>query len=109
MQLNFDSEKSGGGIIEVLFDKDNTSDIVLVNEKGQELAFKQIYATVKDNVVYCILAPVEDVENLPADVAFVFMLARGHVFTVVRDEALCECIFLEYYNFLNGEGECHGK
>ena len=109
MQLNFDSDKSCGGIIEVLFDKDNTADIVLVNEKGQELAFKQIYATVKDNVVYCILAPVEDVENLPADGAFVFMLARGHAFAVVRDEALCECIFSEYYNFLKGEGECHGK
>ena len=109
MELNFDSEKGGDGIIEVLFDRDNTADIVLVNEKGQELAFKQIYATVKDNVVYCILAPVEDVENLPADGAFVFMLARGHAFAVVRDEALCECIFSEYYNFLKGEGECHGK
>lgn len=105
MQLNFDSEKSSGGIIEVLFDRDNTSDIVLVNEKGQELAFKQIYATVKNDVVYCILVPAEDVENLPADGAFVFMLARGQTFTVVRDEALCECIFSEYYNFLNGEGE----
>lgn len=49
MQLNFDSEKSGGGIIEVLFDKDNTSDIILVNEKGQELAFKQIYADRDDD------------------------------------------------------------
>ena len=109
MELDFDSEKSGGGITEVLFDKDNTAEIVLVNEKGQELAFKQIYATVKDDVVYCILAPTEDVKDLPADGAFVFMLARGHVFTVVRDEALCECIFSEYYNFLNGEGERHGK
>lgn len=105
MELNFNSEKGRNGITEVLFDKDNTADIVFVNEKGQELAFKQIYVTVKDDVVYCILAPTEDVEDLPTDGAFVFMLARNHTFTVVRDGALCKCIFAEYYRHLNVEGE----
>lgn len=105
MELNFDRNKNRDGITEVLFNKDNIADIVLVNEKGQELSFKQIYATVKDNAVYCILAPTEDVEELSADGAFVFVLACGQTFTVVRDKALSECIFSEYYRFLNEEGE----
>lgn len=100
-----DDKKGRSGILDVLFGKKNTADILLVNEKGQELAFKQIYAAVKEDAVYCILAPAEEVEGLAADGAFVFMLTSGQTFTVVQDEGLCECIFSEYYRSLKREDE----
>ena len=45
------SRQSRNRIIEMLFDRDDSSEIVLVNEEGQELAFKQVYATVRDGTI----------------------------------------------------------
>lgn len=105
MDFSRDNEKNSGGIIDVLFDKENTVDIVLVNENGQELAFKQVYASVKDNNVYCILAPIEDVLYLSKDGAFVFTLTQRQTFTVVKDIKICNQIFSEYYRALKRGGK----
>ena len=100
MELNRDKDKKDGGIVDVLFDKNNTEDIVLVNERGEELAFRQIYAAIKDDIVYCILAPAEEVKHMPENGAFVFALSRGQDLTVVKDSVLSDEIFSEYYHSL---------
>lgn len=98
MQYHKDYERENGGILDVLFDPYNTDEITLVNEKGQTLVCKQVYATVKDDAVYCILAPVVEVSGLAKDAAFAFLIDPEQTLTVVKNGALSEQIFLEYYN-----------
>ena len=105
MEFNRENKRPVGNILDILLDKDNHSEIVLVNEEGEELAFKQVYVTVNDRLVYCILAPVEDVKFLSKDGAFLFVVDKGFTFTVVRDPDKCEQIFSEYYHSLQGGGK----
>ncbi len=95
-------------IIEILFDQDDTSEIVLVNEEGQELAFKQVYATVRDGTVYCILAPLEEISCNARDGAFLFAVSAEGAFTAVRNAWTIDRIFSGYYRMLRSEGEKHG-
>lgn len=84
-------------ITEMLFDENSLSDIVMVNEKGQKLAFRQVYASIKNGVVYCILAPAEEVSAMSRNDALLFVLNADNTFTVVKNRAVTEQIFSEYY------------
>ncbi len=104
--MEFNRDNDGGcDLAEVLFDKDDSSDIVLVNGKGREATFRQIYATVAGGKVYCILAPVEDVEGIAEDEAFVFELGEGQTLTVVRDAEMSGAVFSEYYRAIAEGGK----
>lgn len=102
------SRQSRNRIIEILFDRNDSSEIVLVNEGGQELAFKQVYATVRDGTVYCILAPLEEISCNARDGAFLFAVSAEGTFTAVRSGRIIDQIFSGYYRMLRAGGEKHG-
>lgn len=102
------SRQSRNRIIEMLFDRDDSSEIVLVNEEGQELAFKQVYATVRDGTIYCILAPLEEISCNARDEAFLFTVSSEEVFMPVRNARIGNQIFSEYYRMLRSGGKEHG-
>ena len=95
-------------IIEILFDQNDSSEIVLVNEEWQELAFKQVYATVRDGTIYCILAPLEEISCNARDEAFLFTVSSEEVFMPVRNVRIGNQIFSEYYRMLRSGGKEHG-
>ena len=95
-------------IIEILFDQNDSSEIVLVNEEGQELAFKQVYATVRDGTIYCILAPLEEISCNARDEAFLFTVSSEEVFMPFRNVRIGNQIFSEYYRMLRSGGKEHG-
>ena len=97
-------KRSKNDLMDVLFCED-TAGFVLVNEKGQELAFRQVYATIKDGTVYCILVPAEKIYSLPHDGALPFVLSKEQTLTVVQDRQLAGQIFAEYYRKVKREGE----
>ena len=89
----------------VLLDADNNEDIVLVNEKGQELAFKQVYSIVSDGRLYCILAPLSDKFLKDNRMAFLFAVSEDGTLTAVRDRLFSQRIFSQYYNSLKTGGK----
>lgn len=102
------SRRSRNRIIEILFDRNDASEIVLVNEEGQELAFKQVYATVRDGTVYCILAPLEEISCNARDEAFLFTVSPEEVFMPVRNARISDQIFSKYYRMLRSGGKGYG-
>lgn len=85
--------------------KDVPAELVLENEEGKVLAFRKVFATEKDGVGYCILAPVQEVSGISPDEAFVFRTREGKVFSTVRDVGLSEEVFAEYYRSLSRGGQ----
>lgn len=102
--MKTNDEKPCGGIADILFDEDNNADVVLVNEKEQELAFKQVYAAVLDGTLYCILSPVERVGSMSRDEAIAFAVSDDDTLTCVKDCTLSRRIFAEYYNCVQRGG-----
>lgn len=104
MGLKKEDKMDKGGILDELFDRAE-KEIVLADEKGRELSFKAVFATVDNDAVYCILAPLEEVRGLSRNDALVFAVSRGQMFTPVKDKALCRKIFSEYYRFVREGGK----
>lgn len=84
-------------LTDILFNKRNNDLIILENDKGEEVTFSQIYATIIEGVVYCILAPVEGIYTKHTDDAFLFALDEDDSLVIVNDMRLAEKIFDEYY------------
>lgn len=107
MQLKRDNGRGRGrgSLMDLLFDNGNTGELTLENEKGQKLAVKQVYAAIKNDAVYCILAPAEEVADMPEDGAFVFALSSEGELKVVTDALLCGQIFAEYYRSIKTGGK----
>lgn len=89
-------------LLKVLFNKNDRSDLVLVNEDGKELVFAQVYAVAEGNAVYCILAPRTQVSGMDRNDALLFSVARDGTLTVVTDRACSQRIFAQYYRSIGG-------
>ena len=91
---------------EILFDKNRSAALTLTDGAGSDLRFEQVYATEREGALYCILRPLAVVKGLDVQSAIVFSVDEAGKFRAVKDAALSEAIFSEYYEaVLKNRGE----
>ncbi len=95
--------------VDALFDPNNNDNVVLYNEKDEPIEFEQIAIIPLANSVYVILRPVEKVEGVADDEAFVFEIIEdeeeGDTIHLVEDEKLIDEVFAEYNKLLDEDKE----
>lgn len=93
-------------IYDVLLDEENKDPIVLVDGNGRKTAFEQIAVIPYNEKLYCILKPVDKMENVADDEAIVFFVdEKGdeNVLEVETDELTAMEVFAQYYDLLDKE------
>ena len=100
--------------IDALFDENNSDQIKLFNEKGEEIAFDQIAVIPKGKKIYAILKPVSPMEGLAEDEALVFQVADptdvvGEYLTLVTDIDVIDQVFAVYDKLMDEEDKRRGS
>ncbi len=94
-------------IIDVLLDENNKEPIVLIDGNGKRLSFEQIAVIPFNEKLYCVLKPIDKIENVQDDEAIVFFVheeeGKEPVLMVETDEKTAMDVFEEYYNLLDEE------
>lgn len=94
-------------ILDVLLDEDNKDPIELIDGNGRRLRFEQIAVIPHNDKVYCVLKPIDKIENVNDDEAIVFFVyeqeGKDPVLMVETDEKVAMDVFEEYYNLLDAE------
>ena len=93
-------------IVDILLDENNTDNLVLFNEQGEEKEFEQIAVIPYEGKVYVILRPVDSAE-LADDEACVFALEPdGDDFSLelVIEDDLIDAVFDVYNKAAAEEG-----
>lgn len=108
-----EQEEEQMDILDVLLDEDNKEPIVLVDDKGRKLSFEQIAVIPFKEKIYCVLKPIDKIENVQDDEAIVFYVdekdGQPPVLMVETDEKVAMDVFEEYYNLLDSEEENGNK
>ena len=86
-------------LMAILFDESNMQAVEMVNERGECVKFSQVFATVYNEEVYCILAPINEVKGLDRNVALVFKVDEECA-RFVNNEEICTEVFNMYYQSL---------
>ena len=99
-------------ILDILLDEDNKDPIVLLDNNGRRLTFEQIAVIPYNEKIYCVLKPVDKIDNVQDDEAIVFYVEEKEgeepVLMVETDEKTAINVFDEYYNLLD-EAESSSK
>ena len=100
-------------IIDVLLDEDNKDPIILIDGNGKKLSFEQIAVIPFNEKLYCVLKPIDKIENVQEDEAIVFFVheeeGKEPVLMVETDEKVAMDVFEEYYNLLDEEDKKNKK
>ena len=93
--------------IDALYDEDNNDAIVLMNEKGEEIAFEQIALIPMPEKVYVILKPIMPLEGVGEDEGLVFSIetnAEGMEYLALTvDEDIIDQVFAIYDELVEEE------
>lgn len=102
-----EEEESAIDIVDVLLDEENKDPIVLVDGNGKRISFEQIAVIPFNEKLYCVLKPIDKIENVQDDEAIVFYVheqeGKDPVLMVETDEKVAMDVFDEYYNLLDEE------
>ena len=93
-------------IYEILLDEENKDPIVLVDGNGRKTSFEQIAVIPYNEKLYCVLKPVDKIENVEDDEAIVFYVDEGGgepVLMVETNELTAIEVFEQYYKLLEEE------
>ena len=86
--------------IDALFDENNNDAIILMNEKGEEIAFEQIAIIPISDKVYAILRPIEPMEGVGEDEGLVFSVEQNEegldYLALVIEEDIIDAVFTVY-------------
>lgn len=92
-------------IVDVLLDEENKEPIVLIDGSGKKLSFEQIAVIPFNDKLYCVLKPIDKLDNVADDEAIVFYVqeeeGKEPVLMVETDEKVAIDVFEEYYNLLD--------
>ena len=91
-------EKKVNGI-DALFDENNTDNIVLYNEKEEAVEFEQVAIIPINENVYAILKPVQKIDGVADDEAFVFEIVaedEEETLRLIDEDAVIDKVFAEY-------------
>ena len=80
----------------ILFDEKSSRLITLKNEAGKEIKFLQIYATVLEGEIYCILSPSVVVNDIKNKTGLVFKLLNSGELVCANAE-IASRVFNSYY------------
>ncbi len=84
---------------------ENDDLITLKSADGEDIDFVEIAGIALNGKFYAILQPVELLEGMDDDEAFVFEVSRTSdgedSFTIVLDDDITEAVFQEYYKLLD--------
>lgn len=98
-------------IIDILLEEDNKDPILLTDEKGNKIAFEQVAVIPYDQKIYCILKPIDHIDNVEDDEAIVFYVeedlygGNAPVLRVEADELKAIDVFEKYYDLLDSENK----
>ena len=93
-------------IYDVLLDEENKDPIVLIEGNGRKTAFEQIAVIPYNEKLYCILKPVNKMENVADNEAIVFFVDENgdeNVLEVETNEFTAIEVFAQYYDLLDKE------
>ena len=93
--------------IDMLFDENNTENIVLFDENDNETEFEQIAIIPLDERVFAILRPIDEKNPLPEDEAVVFAIEEiedEEVLIPETDDDIVDEVFEKYYELLKEQG-----
>ena len=101
-------EEKSLDLLDVLLDKDNKEPIVLMDEKGRQIAFEQVaiipYDIKEERFLYCVLKPIDQVDGVAEDEAIVFVVDQDKtgntILRVEEDEERAIAVFDKYYDLL---------
>lgn len=91
-------EKKVNGI-DALFDENNTDNIVLYNEREEQVEFEQVAVIPINENVYAILKPVQKIDGVADDEAFVFEVVsedEEETLRLIDEDAIIDKVFAEY-------------
>jgi len=86
-------------LLDILLNEDDAQTITLTNADGKEITFEQVAVIPKDETLYAILKPVDDMEGVNDDEAIVFRVDESEsepVLKLEEDEAVAMDVFGEY-------------
>lgn len=94
--------------IDALYDEDNYDDIILLNERGEEVVFEQIALIPKKEATYVILKPRNPIEGLGEDEGLVFTVETNpdtdlEYLALVTDEKIIDEVFEVYDELVAAE------
>ncbi len=101
-----EEEENELDLVDVLLDMDNKDPIVLVDGSGKKISFEQIAVIPYNDKIYCVLKPIDKIDNVQDDEAIVFYVDEKDgqkVLMVETDEKVAISVFDEYYNLLDKE------
>ena len=100
-----EQEMERDDILDILLDEDNKDPIVLIDNNGRRLSFEQIAVIPYNDKIYCVLKPIDKIDNIEDDEAIVFYVeeeeGKEPVLMVETDEKTAISVFDEYYNLLD--------
>ncbi len=97
-------EKKKMKLAEILFDDTDMSEIVLKNREGKRIRFGQVYATIMEENICCILSPIDVIEGVAPDSALPFRMGEDGELKVA-DRTFADRLFEKYYLFLEKQSE----
>ncbi len=94
--------------IDALYDEDNYDDIILLNERGEEIVFEQIALIPKKEATYVILKPRNPIEGVGEDEGLVFSVEENsdtgdEYLKLVTDEKIIDEVFEVYDELVAAE------
>ena len=93
--------------IDMLFDENNKDNIVLYDDKNNEVEFEQIALIPIEEKIYAILRPLGGEEPLAEDEALVFAIEEvddEDVLIKEEDNDVVDQVFDKYYELLKEQG-----
>lgn len=93
--------------IDMLFDENNKDNIVLYDDKNNEVEFEQIALIPIEEKIYAILRPLGGEEPLAEDEALVFAIEEvddEDVLIPEEDNDVVDQVFDKYYELLKEQG-----
>lgn len=93
-------------VLDILLDEENDDDVVLFDSNSnKEIHFEQVAVIPKNQKIYAILKPIDEMENVNDDEAIVFVVDYDEegrsVLTVETDEKVATEVFDDYYTLLD--------
>ena len=106
-EQNNQQEQQEVDLLDILLDENNREPIVLIDDTGRRVSFEQVAIIPYNEQLYCVLKPIDKIENVADDEAIVFFVdedEEGH--TILRAETNEETainVFDEYYTLVEEE------